>query len=55
MWAGPCDLTLNGVTNSEDFFTFLDLFMHNEQGADFDLSGQVDSQDFFTYINLFLN
>lgn len=52
-WAGPCDITLNGVISSEDYFAFLASFLsHNEQG-DFDLSGQVDSQDFFSFLNLF--
>ena len=50
-WAGPADVNIDGVIDSQDFFDFTSRFFTT--GVDYNMSGYVDSQDFFTFVGDF--
>jgi len=47
------DLTGDGVADSNDFFTYLDLFAAGDPAADITGNGTIDGDDFFAYLDLF--
>ncbi|MBC7771176.1 MAG: hypothetical protein H7210_01645 [Pyrinomonadaceae bacterium] len=49
----PCDVTRDGILNSQDLFGFLELFFLG--GADYNADGVTDSQDFFDFIACFFS
>lgn len=46
------DLDLNGVTNTQDFIFFLNLWASNDPDGDVDGNGIIDTRDFIFFLNL---
>jgi hypothetical protein len=52
--ACPPDINGDGAVDSQDFITFLNLFVAGDPAADFNGDGQVNSQDFTAFLNAFV-
>ncbi len=49
----PCDFTGNGILDSDDFFSFVNLYYAGNELAELDGDGVVTEQDFFEFLNCF--
>ncbi len=49
------DLDLNGLTNTQDFLLYLNLWASGNISADMDGNGVVDTRDFLVFLNLWAN
>lgn len=51
----PADMNVDGETNSEDFYIFLDAFFALDPQANCNNDGFIDSQDFFDFLQRFFD